>query len=178
MLAYYGIKDVRIVRSEKMLSDHYNPLTKTVALSPHVYDGRSIASTAVAAHEVGHAVQHHQAYPMLKMRSALVPLVKMASIAQGGLLMVALLMAESFPQLLLLVVIAFMVTTFFSLITLPVEFDASNRALNWLEETQFTTANEHEGAKDALWWAAMTYVAAALSSLAILIFLILSYRKR
>ena len=178
MLQHFGIPDVKIVRSQKILSDHYNPLTKTVALSPSVYEGRSIASTAVAAHEVGHAVQHHQEYPMLRMRSTLVPLVKIASLAQGGLLIVALVMAESLPQLLLLVVIAFAITTLFSLITLPVEFDASKRALAWLEASQITTGKEHDGAKDALWWAAMTYVAAALSSLIILLFLILSYRKR
>jgi len=175
MLHHYNISDVRIVRGKGYLTDHYNPLTKTISLSPPVYDGRSISAAAVAAHECGHAVQHDQAYGMLQMRSALVPFVKVASAAQGYLLMIALMMVSQMPTLLLVVIIAFAVTTLFSMLTLPVEFDASKRALDWLEDAGVTTGNEHDGAKDALWWAAMTYVSAALSSLVILVYLVLQY---
>ncbi|MEM8908695.1 MAG: zinc metallopeptidase [Bacteroidota bacterium] len=175
MLRHYNISDVRIVRGEGFLSDHYNPLTKTVSLSPDVHDGRSIAAAAVAAHECGHAVQHDQAYAMLQVRSTLVPFVKFASMAQGYLLMLALMLAGSMPGLLFIVIIAFSITTLFSFVTLPVEFDASQRALVWLEESGVTTGAEHDGAKDALWWAAMTYVSAALSSLVILLYLVLRY---
>ncbi len=176
MLRHYGITDVRIVPGKGFLSDHYNPLNKTIALSPAVYQGRNIAAAAVAAHECGHAVQHATAYPFLNVRSALVPFVKAASMAQGFLLIFAL-MAES-GVFLLIVLIAFLVTTLFSLITLPVEFDASNRALAWLEQSNVTTEAEQVGAKDSLWWAAMTYVAQALSSIVILLFLLLKYRQR
>lgn len=175
MLNHYQISDVRVVRGEGFLSDHYNPVTKTISLSPDVYDGRSIASAAVAAHECGHAVQHDQAYSMLQLRSTLVPAVKVASMAQGYLLMAAFMMAGSFPSLMLIVIIAFAITTLFSMVTLPVEFDASRRALVWLEESNVTAGEEHDGAKDALWWAAMTYVSAALSSLVMLLYLILRY---
>ena len=175
MLQYYNIKDVRIVRGEGFLSDHYNPVSKTISLSPAVHDGRSVSAAAVAAHECGHAVQHDQAYGMLQMRSTLVPLVKAASVAQGYLLMFALMMLSSMPSLLLIVIIAFSITTLFSMVTLPVEFDASNRALAWLEDSGVTSGEEHDGAKDALWWAAMTYVSAALSSFVMLVYLILRY---
>ena len=175
MLQYYNIRDVRIVRGEGFLSDHYNPVSKTISLSPAVHDGRSVSAAAVAAHECGHAVQHDQAYGMLQMRSTLVPLVKAASVAQGYLLMFALMMLSSMPSLLLIVIIAFSITTLFSMVTLPVEFDASNRALAWLEDSGVTSGEEHDGAKDALWWAAMTYVSAALSSFVMLVYLILRY---
>ncbi len=175
MLAYYNIQDVRVVPAKGFLTDHYNPLTKTVALSEPVYNARTISAAAVAAHECGHAVQHDTAYGMLKMRSALVPVVKVAAMAQQGLLMVAFLMLNQFPMLMLITIAAFAVTALFSFVTLPVEFDASNRALAWLEDTGVTKAKEHEGAKDALWWAAMTYVAAALSSLVMVLYLILQY---
>jgi len=175
MLKYYGIGNVQIVRGQGYLTDHYNPKSKTVSLSPEVYDGRSVASAAVAAHECGHAVQHDTAYSMLQMRSALVPVVQVAASAQQWLLMLSLFMLSSFPQLLLITIIAFSVTTLFSLITLPVEFDASKRALNWLESSNITHGKEQEGAKDALNWAAMTYVAAALSALVMLLYLILRY---
>ena len=177
MLRHYGIHDVKVVASNGTLTDHYNPLTKTVALSEPVYGSRSISAAAVAAHECGHAVQHDTAYSMLKMRSALVPVVNYASMAQQWLLMLAL-GAFGFgggPTLLFITIIAFTITTLFSLITLPVEFDASNRALAWLDENNILTETEHEGAKDALWWAAMTYVSAALSALVILLFLVLRY---
>lgn len=175
MLQHYGISDVRIVQGQGFLSDHYNPMTKTVSLSPDVFQGRHVSAAAVAAHEVGHAIQHNTAYPLLKMRSALVPFVKAASMAQQFLLVIALSMAAQFPDLMLVVIAAFAVTSIFSFITLPVEFDASNRALAWLDESGVTHGEEYEGAKDALWWAAMTYVAQALSSLVILLFFIMQY---
>ncbi|MBK7230902.1 MAG: zinc metallopeptidase [Saprospiraceae bacterium] len=175
MLRYYNINDVRVLESQGFLSDHYNPADKTVNLSPDVYHGRSISSAAVASHECGHAVQHDTSYAMLQLRSKLVPAVKVASMAQQYLLLFAFMLANTFPSLLLVTIIAFMITTLFSIITLPVEFDASNRALVWLNETGSTQGEEYEGAKDALKWAAMTYVAAALSSLVMLVFLILRY---
>lgn len=175
MLRHYNIHNVKVVQGQGFLSDHYNPLTKTVSLSPEVYQGRSIAAAAVSAHECGHAVQHATAYAMLQVRSALVPFVKYASFAQGYLLIFALMLAGSFPALLLIVIAAFALTTLFSFITLPVEFDASKRALVWLNQSGVTAGREHEGAKDALWWAAMTYVAAALSSLTILLYLVFRY---
>lgn len=177
MLRHYNIHDVKVVASNGTLTDHYNPLTKTIALSEPVYSARSIAAAAVAAHECGHAVQHDTAYSMLKLRSALVPVVSYASMAQQWLLLLALgaFGIGGGPTLLFITIIAFAITTLFSFITLPVEFDASNRALAWLDENNVLTTTEHKGAKDALWWAAMTYVSAALSSLVILLFLILRY---
>ena len=175
MLRHYNIHDVQVVQGQGFLTDHYNPASKTVTLSPHVYGGRSIASAAVAAHEVGHAVQHATAYPMLQFRSKLVPVVSFASQTQQYLLLAAFIMFNTFPQLMLLAIIAFGVTALFSFVTLPVEFDASNRALAWLDATGTAQGAEYDGAKDALWWAAMTYVAAALSSLVMLLYLILRY---
>ena len=175
MLSHYGIHDVKVVAGEGFLSDHYNPLTKTVSLSPEVYEGRSVASAAVAAHECGHAVQHATAYTMLQVRSAIVPVVRVASMAQQFLLMLVFMAGNALPSILLITIGVFMVTTLFSLITLPVEFDASRRALVWLENTQEARGSEHDGAKDALKWAAMTYVAQAMSSLVMLVFLILRY---
>ena len=177
MLRHYNIHDVKIVAGKGYLTDHYNPATKTVSLSESVYNNRSIAAAAVAAHECGHAVQHATAYSMLQMRSALVPIVQVASGMQQYLLLAALLFMGTFPQLLLITIIAFACTTLFSLITLPVEFDASNRALAWLESSGTTTAGEQAGAKKALWWAAMTYVAAALSSLVMLLYLVFRYMQ-
>jgi len=173
MLRQNNIKDVKIVEGHGFLTDHYNPLTKTVSLSADVFHGRSIAAAAVAAHECGHAIQHARAYAMLQVRSALVPVVQFASMAQQWLLIIALM--GSIPSLIMLTIIAFSVTTLFSLITLPVEFDASNRALAWLDSSGIMQGREHEGAKDALWWAAMTYVSAALSSLVMLVYLVLRY---
>lgn len=175
MLRHYNIHDVRVVPGKGHLTDHYNPATKTVSLSESVYNSRSIAAAAVASHECGHAVQHASAYPMLQMRSQLVPIVQVAAGMQQYLLLAALLFMGTFPQLLLITIIAFAVTTLFALITLPVEFDASNRALKWLNNAGITTGNEHEGAKTALWWAAMTYVAAALASLVMLLYLVFRY---
>ena len=175
MLRYYGINDVKIIQGQGMLTDHYNPLTKTVNLSPQVYSGYSIASAAVAAHECGHAVQHAEAYSMLQLRSRLVPIVNISAMAQQWLLLIAFMTLSSFPQIMLITIIAFAVTTLFAFITLPVEFDASRRALVWLDESGVAQGAEYDGAKDALWWAAMTYVSAALSALVMLLYLILQY---
>jgi len=175
MLRYYNVSGVRIVQGQGFLSDHYNPQSKTVTLSPDVYQGRNVSAAAVAAHECGHAVQHDTGYPFLQTRSALVPFVQAASKIQGFLLVIALMLASTMPILLLVVIGAFAMTTAFSLITLPVEFNASSRALNWLESSGITSGAEHDGAEDALWWAAMTYVAGALSSLVILGYLAISY---
>jgi len=175
MLRHYGIHDVQITQGKGMLTDHYNPLNKTVMLSPQVYQGRNVAAAAVAAHECGHAVQHATAYAWLRMRSALVPVVNVAAMAQQWLLIAAFLLFQSFPQLLLIAIVAFAVTTLFAFITLPVEFDASRRALVWLDESGVAQGAEYEGAKDALWWAAMTYVSAALSALVMLLYLVLRY---
>ena len=178
MLDYYGIHDVNIVQGEGFLSDHYNPMTKTVSLSPDVYNGRSVASASVAAHECGHVVQHANAYHMLALRNTLVPVVKVAAVAQQWGFLAAMLFLGSFPQLLLIVIVAMVITTFFSLITLPVEFDASKRALAWLDNTGTARGMEHEYAKDSLKWAALTYVVAALASVAMLVYFILSYLGR
>ncbi len=179
MLRHYGIRDVKIVAGQGFLSDHYNPMNKTVNLSPDVYEGRSVAAAAVAAHECGHAVQHAQAYAFLKFRSAIVPIVSIASSLQQWLLLISLgaFGINAGPTLLLITIGVFGVTTLFSLITLPVEFDASRRALAWLDQSGVARGNEYDGAKDALWWAAMTYVAAALSALITLLYLILRYNS-
>jgi Zn-dependent membrane protease YugP len=178
MLNHYGIHDVQIVQGEGFLSDHYNPQTKIVSLSPEVYNGRSVAAASVAAHECGHAVQDATAYSMLRLRSAIVPVVKVAAVAQQWGFLAAMLFLGSFPQLLLIVIIAMAVTTLFSIITLPVEFDASRRALVWLDDTGTTRGTEYDYAKDSLKWAAMTYLVAALSSVAMLVYFILSYFGR
>lgn len=178
MLQHYDIHDVQVVQGQGFLSDHYNPQTKTVSLSPEVYGGRSVAAASVAAHECGHAVQHDTAYSMLKLRSALVPVVKIAAVAQQWGFLAAILFLGSFPQLLLIVIIAMAITTLFSLITLPVEFDASHRALVWLDNTGTTKGIEYDYAKDSLKWAAMTYLVAALSSVAMLVYFILAYFSR
>ena len=177
MLNHYGIGEVKIVQGQGFLTDHYNPKTRTVSLSPDVYQGRSVSAAAVASHECGHAVQHATGYAWLQFRSKMVPVVQVASRLQSLLLMLALGgIAAGFGGTLLLVTIAvFGATTLFSLVTLPVEFDASNRALAWLESSNVARGEQLAGAKDALWWAAMTYVVAALSSLTILIYLIFRY---
>jgi Zn-dependent membrane protease YugP len=173
MLRFYGINDVKVTMGQGMLTDHYNPASKTVNLSPDVYQGRSVAAAAVAAHECGHAVQHANAYAWLGLRSAVVPVVNIASQLQQWLLLIALV--GSFKPLLLLTIAAFAITTAFAFITLPVEFDASRRALVWLEESGTARGEEYAGAKDALTWAALTYVSAALSSFVMLLYLILRY---
>ena len=175
MLYYYGIEDVNIVQGQGSLTDHYNPRTKTVSLSPEVFQGRSVAAAAVAAHECGHAVQHAESYSFLQTRSTLVPIVNISSKAQQFLFMAAMFggfaMGGFGGQILLIALVAtFGITALFSFITLPVEFDASRRALNWLDETGTTHGMEYDGAKDALWWAAMTYVAAALGALVMFLY--------
>ena len=178
MLTSYGINNVQIVQGQGFLTDHYNPKTRTVSLSPDVFQGRSVSAAAVAAHECGHAVQHAQGYAWLQFRSKMVPVVQVASRLQSLLLMLALggVAAGVGGETLLLVTIGvFGATTLFSLVTLPVEFDASNRALAWLESSNVAQGQQLAGAKDALWWAAMTYVVAALSALTILIYLIFRY---
>ncbi len=177
MLRAYGIHDVRIVSVEGRLTDHYNPQDKTVNLSPEVYAGRSVAAAAVAAHECGHAVQHATAYSMLQMRSRLVPVVQIAASIQQYLFMFGLVgfaMLDN-PVIMMVVLAAFGATCLFSLITLPVEFDASRRALAWLDQSGIARGAEYEGAKDALFWAAMTYVAAALAALLQFLYLLMRF---
>lgn len=180
MLADYNITNVKIVQGRGVLTDHYNPLSKTISLSPDVYQGRSVAAAAVAAHECGHAVQHANAYVWLTFRSAIVPVVNLAAKAQQFLLYFALagLAATGGTTILLITIVAFAITAAFALITLPVEFDASNRALAWLESSRVAVGVQHEGAKDALWWAAMTYVVQALASFATLLYLVYIFMGR
>ena len=173
MLHDNGIYDVQITCIEGQLTDHYNPATKTVNLSASVHNEANIAAAAVAAHECGHAVQHAQAYAPLKLRSALVPVVSFAGSWMTWVLLIGMLTVNVFPQLLLIGVCMFALTTLFSFITLPVEVNASQRAVNWLQEAGITDRNETEMASDALHSAAYTYVVAALSSLATLVYYIL-----
>lgn len=175
MLRDNGINDVKVISVEGQLTDHYNPLNKTVNLSQPVYYGRNAAAAAVAAHECGHAVQHARAYTMLQVRSALVPVVSFASKYVQWVLLGGVLLINVFPSLLLAGIVLFAMTVLFSFITLPVEFDASRRALVWLNDSRMVTSSEHAKAKDALWWAAMTYVVAALGALATLMYYILIY---
>ena len=180
MLGHFGISDVEVREGKGFLSDHYNPLKKTVTLSPEVYRGRSVASAAIAAHECGHAVQHAEAYQMLKVRSALVPAVQASSRIQQFLFMGFIFGmgagAGMFGNVMMMaLVITFGMAALFSLITLPVEFDASRRALVWLDNTGTTQGAEYDGAKDALWWAAMTYVAGALSALVMFLYFLLTF---
>ncbi|MBA2760524.1 MAG: zinc metallopeptidase [Segetibacter sp.] len=169
MLRDNGIYDVQVVSVEGHLTDHYDPTKKTVNLSPEVYSGINIASAAVAAHECGHAVQHATAYQWLMMRSKLVPVVQFSSNMVQWVLLGGLLLMQAFPGLLLFGIGLFALTTLFAFVTLPVEFDASRRALAWLENKQVAIGEEHEKAKDALKWAAMTYVVAAIASLVTLL---------
>ncbi len=175
MLQHYGISDVKVVEGRGFLTDHYNPVNKTVSLSPEVYQNASVSAAAVAAHECGHAVQHAKSYAWLQMRSALVPFVKFSAMAQQWLLILAFITLNTMPSIMLITIIAFAATTLFSLVTLPVEFDASRRGLAWLDQSGVARGNEYDGAKDALWWAAMTYVAAALSSLVMVLYLVFRY---
>jgi Zn-dependent membrane protease YugP len=177
MLADNGIYDVRVISTPGHLSDHYNPGDKTVNLSPDVYEGRSVAAAAVAAHECGHAVQHATAYNMLTFRSAIVPLVNISSQLSQWIILLGLgfMMGRANPTILLVGIVLFSITTLFTIITLPVEYDASNRALKWLENNNMTTPAEHDQAADALKWAARTYVVAAISSVATLLYYILLF---
>ena len=181
MLRDNGIFDVQVVSVPGSLSDHYNPATKTVNLSAEVYEGRNIAAAAVAAHECGHAVQHATAYSMLMLRSRIVPAVQISSTLSQWIIIAGLGFmgfGGGNPTILLVGIILFAVTTLFSIITLPVEFDASSRALAWLGNANITSATEKENAKDALKWAALTYVVAALASIAMLVQYILIYQGR
>jgi len=175
MLRDCGIYDVKIESVPGQLTDHYNPANKTINLSPEVFDGRSIASAAVAAHETGHAVQHAKAYAWLGFRSNLVPVVSFASKYVQWILLAGILVVQRFPALLLAGIALFALTTIFSFITLPVEINASKRALVWLSSSGITTSENHDKATDALRWAAYTYVIAALGSLATLLYYIMIY---
>ena len=172
MLHDHGIYDVKVVPTNGMLTDHFNPQTKTVALSESVYASRSVAAAAVAAHECGHAVQHAHGYAPLRMRSALVPVVNFASNIVQWVLLAGVLMMHRFPGLLWFGIILFATTTLFSFITLPVEINASRRAIPWLTQTGITDGQTRPMAIDALKWAAYTYVIAALGSLATLLYYI------
>ena len=178
MLRDNGIYDVRVTSTPGMLTDHYNPTNKTVNLSEDVYGTCSVAAAAVAAHECGHAVQHARAYAPLQMRSALVPVVQFASSTVSWILLGGIILSQSFPQLLFIGICLFAMTTLFSFITLPVEIDASRRALVWLSGAGITNAFNHKQAADALKPAAYTYVVAALSSLATLVYYIMIYMNR
>ncbi len=175
MLYDNGITDVKVVSTPGHLTDHYNPANKTVNLSEGVYMSNSVAAAAVAAHECGHAVQHAQAYAFLQLRSKLVPVVSFASQWMQWVLLAGIILLQSFPELLLIGIILFATTTLFSFITLPVEINASSRALAWLNNAGVTNVNTYEPAKDALKWAAYTYVIAALGSLATLLYYILIF---
>ncbi len=178
MLADNGIYDVKVISVDGQLTDHYNPMNKTVNLSQVVYNHRNASAAAVAAHEVGHAIQHAKGYAALQMRSKLVPAVNISSRIMPFVLIGGIVTINTFPQLLLIGIILFGITTLFSFITLPVEFDASRRALNWLEDKNMVTREEYAGSKDALKWAAMTYVVAALGSLATLLYYLSIYMNR
>src|SRR5512140_3100894 len=177
MLRDNGITDVRILSVEGQLTDHYNPADKTVNLSPEVYTGRNISAAAVAAHETGHAVQHAKAYAWLGFRSKLVPTVSFASKWVQWILLAGILLVRTFPALLLVGIVLFALTTIFSFITLPVEIDASRRALAWLSNAGITSYQNHDKAQDALKWAAYTYVIAALGSLATLLYYIMIFTR-
>ncbi len=183
MLRDNGIQDVKVISTPGMLSDHYNPAKKTVNLSEGVYSQRNAAAAAVAAHECGHAVQHANAYSWLQMRSKLVPVVSVASkLSQwaifGGLILMTMVGVGVGQTVLLLGIIMYAAGTLFSFITLPVEYDASKRALVWLENENMLTGAEHEAAEDSLKWAARTYVVAAVGSLATLLYFVSLYMGR
>jgi uncharacterized protein len=181
MLHDNGIFDVSVISVPGFLSDHYDPTKKTVNLSPDVYEGRNISAAAVAAHECGHAVQHSTAYSMLMLRSMLVPVVQISSSLAQWVILIGLGLFSfggGNETVLLIGIILFAASTIFSVITLPVEFDASARALRWLSASHITSPKEYEKAKDALKWAALTYVIAALASIALLIQYILIYQGR
>lgn len=178
MLRDNGINNVTETHVSGTLTDHYNPANHTINLSDGVYNSCSIAAAAVAAHETGHALQHAFGYSPLKMRSALVPVVNFASNWMQWVLLIGIFTIESFPQIMLAGIILFGLTTLFSVITLPVEINASRRALAWLNTAGVTNTQTHPMAKDALKWAAYTYVIAALSSLATLVYYILLFMGR
>ena len=175
MLLDNGIFGVRIESVEGKLTDHYDPATRTVNLSEDVYSGRSVAAAAVAAHECGHALQHASAYQWLGLRTGLVPVVSFASKWMQWILLAGILLINTFPAVLLAGIVLFAMTTLFSFITLPVEINASNRALIWIKSSGITNSQTHEKAEDALRWAGYTYIVAALGSLATLLYYIMIY---
>ncbi|MBU3715356.1 MAG: zinc metallopeptidase [Ferruginibacter sp.] len=181
MLKDNGIYDVQVISVEGTLTDHYNPMNKTVNLSRDVFDGRSVSAAAVAAHECGHAVQHATAYSMLMLRSKIVPAVQISSTLSQWIIMAGIGMmgfGGGNQTVLLIGIFLYAVTTLFTIITLPVEFDASARALKWLSDANITVPAEKEKAKDALKWAALTYVVSALASIAMLVQYLLIYQSR
>jgi uncharacterized protein len=178
MLKDNGIMDVKVISTPGQLSDHYNPVNKTVNLSEGVYNNSNVAAAAIAAHECGHAVQHATAYSFLQMRSKLVPTVSFASKWVQWVLLAGVLLVQSFPYLLFFGILLFGLTTLFSFITLPVEINASKRALVWLNSSGITNVQNHDKAEDALRWAAYTYVIAALGSLATLLYYIMIFMGR
>jgi uncharacterized protein len=181
MLADHGIHDVQVVSVEGQLSDHYNPANKTINLSQEVFNGRNAAAAAVASHECGHAVQHAKAYSMLELRSAMVPIQNISAQVINFIFMIMMFGAFfaqgilSLNTALLVIIVCYGVFTLFAFITLPVEFDASKRALAWIESRGIVTPKEHEMAKDALKWAAMTYVVAAIGALTTLIYYVMMF---
>jgi Zn-dependent membrane protease YugP len=178
MLRENGIHDVQVISVAGQLTDHYNPQNKTVNLSEGVYNSNSIAAAAVAAHECGHAVQHATGYAWLQLRSQLVPVVSVASQWVMWIILAGILLINTFPSLMLIGIVLFAATTLFSFVTLPVEFDASRRAIAWLNNSSVAGTMEMGYAKDALRWAASTYVVAALGSLATLLYYIMIYTSR
>jgi Zn-dependent membrane protease YugP len=178
MLSDNNIHDVKVISVRGQLTDHYNPTNKTVNLSEVVYSQRNAAAAAVAAHECGHAVQHATAYSWLTMRSKLVPVVNISSKYLQWILLGGIFLINTFPQLLLAGIAMFAMTTIFSVVTLPVEYDASNRALAWLGDQRMVTREEHAGAKDALKWAARTYLVAAIGSIGTLLYYLSIYFNR
>ena len=181
MLRDNGIYDVQVVSVPGFLSDHYDPTKKTVNLSPDVYEGRTVSAAAVAAHECGHAVQHATAYSMLTLRSKLVPATQLSSTLSQWVIIAGIGMygfGGGNQTVLLIGILLFAISTVFAVVTLPVEFDASARALKWLDTSNITRGQEHDKAKDALKWAAMTYIVSALASIAMLVQYILIYQGR
>jgi Zn-dependent membrane protease YugP len=175
MLADHGIHDVKVISTPGRLTDHYNPADKTVNLSEAVYNQRNAVAAAVAAHECGHAVQHAQAYSWLTMRSKMVPMVQISSSLVQWVLIGGILMINTFPSLLLIGIVLFAVTTLFSIVTLPVEYDASNRELAWIKNNHMVSHQEYAGAEDSLKWAARTYLVAAIGSIATLLYYVMRY---
>ena len=181
MLRDNGIYDVEVISVPGILSDHYDPTKKMVNLSADVYEGRNVSAAAVAAHECGHAVQHATAYSMLMLRSRLVPITQISTNLSQWIILAGLGVmgfGGGSQTMLLIGIVLFAVSTLFTIVTLPVEFDASARALDWLEKAHITTSTELAQAKDALKWAALTYVVAALSSVAMLVYYIIIYSGR
>ena len=178
MLKDYGIYDVQIISTQGQLTDHYNPLNKTVNLSTEVYRSSNAAAVAIAAHECGHAVQHAKGYAFLRLRSLMVPALSITSRLMPWIIMLGIFTINTTPVPLEIGIVLFSLTTLFSFVTLPVEFDASKRALAWIDGQKIVTRQERRMAQDALWWAAMTYVVAALGSLAELLHLISILQRR